>query len=401
MNVVRKLFLSVSTFMLVITLLLINVTLVVKNTVANREVVKTIVKDSGFYENIIDEIVKNVEKEIKNDNPLQEISQQAEQIGNINQNIPQENNSENTGPDIDVAILGRAANVVFTPENIQQKLEAVLDGTYNWLDGDTPDLQFILDLSQEKIALASSLASEATTRVGALPACTADQLAVVNDVDVFSIECLPPEVNSKIAEFQQEFANSDEFLSDVVLSANDIKVNVDGVEKPISEAIPRAPSWYQFANQVIWFMLIAALIWILLIVFLSKSNRVGVKIVGIVFLVASILTLTTAVTTTLVTRSITISGDSFQRTIVVPLIRETGGKVAGIDYVIAAAYAGVFAAAMLYLYLTKPKIANLDEGSDQNPYPVQDTPADTRPEIKDDKLKDSETEKEPVDKKTK
>lgn len=341
MNGVRKLFLVITVFMFVLTLLIVNLVWTVNNTITNREVVMAWINDSGFYDNIVDEVAKLAEEKI-DENQNQNQNQNPDQ----NQNNPSES-------EIDSALMIRAAKRVFTPEVVKEKLEPVLNGVYDWLEGETPNLQFALDLSQQKAAFAESLGEEARTRAAALPVCTQDQVAISQNADVLTIQCIPPEFEAQVAKFQQEFATSDEFLSDTTITGDDLKAEKNGVQQPITQTISSVPAWYQFAQALIWFMLIASVIWGLLVVFLSKNIRYGLKHLAVAFLIAGIFVAISAVATSQVTQVVKVS-DTGQE-IALALVKESTKTIVGIEIIIAAIYIALFAGITLYLYLTKSK----------------------------------------------
>src|SRR5690606_28069006 len=101
-------------------------------TFGDRNVVKNWFSNSGVYDNIVDSVVRETEKGI-------------------------ENSEEKDGQNIDTESLSNAATSTFTPDVLRSSLEEVLDGTYDWLDGTTPNLAFSLDFTEQKVAFADNV----------------------------------------------------------------------------------------------------------------------------------------------------------------------------------------------------------------------------------------------------
>jgi len=244
--------------------MLVNSLWTVNNTVTNRQVVKAWIEDSGFYENIIDEIVTIVDEETA---------------------------GEGEESSIDSVVLVRSANKVFTPELLQQKAEIVLDGFYDWLDGTNPNLEFDVNLDEQKVALVTALTDEANEKLNSLPVCSVEQLAAINDTDVFALDCRPPAVQEFVDDFYRDLTSGDDFLSEISFSSGDVTTDVDGENVTIDQAFPDVPAGYSVARQTVWLVIVAAVIWTAIIVALSKGIRNGVKHALIAFILATVATL--------------------------------------------------------------------------------------------------------------
>jgi hypothetical protein len=187
-------------------------------TFGRREVVKQWFENSGAYDNFVTEITV--------------LSQsQALEAGNI----------------IDGATLETAANAGFTPEILQQGLEDVLDGTYDWLEGETTDLTFEIDFTESKQAYAQALTDAAAVRVETLQPCVKQTTGAF---DPFSAPCRPVGLDFGPLEdgVKQLVLEDENFLPDPVISASDITVNKDGSPQTISEAASYLPLAYKIAR---------------------------------------------------------------------------------------------------------------------------------------------------------
>ncbi len=113
------------------------------------------------------------------------------------------------------------------PEFLQTQTEHVIDGVFAWLDGSTPQMNFMVDLTAPRTAFVSDVSQYAVKRVDALPTCgLADASAA--PVDIFSLDCRPVGFSSAQAYSQilSDF-NSGNFLSDTVITSADF-VNEQG-----------------------------------------------------------------------------------------------------------------------------------------------------------------------------
>lgn len=222
----------------------------------DRNVTESWLEEGRVYDNFVGELAKTVEKQQNKENGSAETQSDA---------------------NVDVAALTRAAKEAFPPAILQQNVESILDSAYDWLEGKTDSLVFNLDLSEEKTAFVEALGNEAVAKLSSLPTCTSEQVS--EDLDPFSATCLPSgtDINSQVAKLKTELSGSEDVLPDTSLSADDIKVKVNGEDKTLDEAFSDAPRWFG------WFksspLVLSALILVngALIVVLSRPKLNGFK----------------------------------------------------------------------------------------------------------------------------
>lgn len=212
-------------------------------TFGRRETVKAWFEKSGAYDNFVTELVS--------------LSQaQAAKQGNV----------------IDAKILSDVANRSFTPEVLQTALEAVLDGSYDWLEGNTESIEFVVDFTEAKNVYADELARVAQDRVDELPVCPASDVA--GAFDPFTAPCRPAQLDFEplAVEFRQLIYEDENFLPETVLTADTLTPEA-GDEKKLDEAVSFMPTAYLIARLVTFIALLGAFISMILLIMVAKSKR--------------------------------------------------------------------------------------------------------------------------------
>ncbi len=225
-------------------------------TILDREVTKSWLDKSSVYDNFVDALADLVQQDQKN------------------------RGGENPNGSFDTEAIARAAKEAFPSKTLQKNVEAVLDGSYDWLEQKTSTLVFNLDFSLEKKIFIDAMGAEGLAKISGLPTCQNSESS--EDFDPFSATCLPAGTNASalMDSFKAEIANSESVLPDTTLNSSDITVDQDGQKKPIDVAFSEAPVWYGYlASSPI---IIAALVLInsALIVLLSKPKLRGFKTLG-------------------------------------------------------------------------------------------------------------------------
>jgi len=220
-----------------------------KSTVADRETVKNWLLVSGVYDNFVDEIVA-VSAGAAADDP---------DVATIDQ-----------------ATLTNAARAAFPPALLQDSLETVLDGSYNWLEGTTDSLDFTVDFTEAKSMFASELALAVKIKADELPACTPTE--VPESLDIFAATCLPVATSSSdiSSEFENSILNSEELLKDPIITGDSILVNKGDQQIPIAEAYPEIATWYQRALWLPAALTVVSLLAAVSVVLLSDTRRRGI-----------------------------------------------------------------------------------------------------------------------------
>lgn len=334
MNTIRKIFL----FLIVLGfggLILLNAGIwTARTTILDRDVTKSWLNQSKVYDNFVNELANLVKKDQEN------------------------RGGEVADGNVDIEALTRAAKEAFPPETLQKNVEAILDGTYDWLEQKTSVLVVDLDLTQEKEVFIDSLGNEGLSRITNLPTCQNNE--AIENFDPFSGSCLPSGVNAStlMEDFKSEIANSDSVLPDTTLSSSDITIDYKGEKKPIDVALSDAPVWYGLLTLSPLVLLALIVVDSALIVLLSKPKRNGLKILGwffgivggliVIFGGANIMLRGTLVKNALENAS----EKGIAENILLPLIREVSFSIGKWNLIIGGAYI-VVAVIFSVFYITK------------------------------------------------
>ena len=336
MNTLRKIFLS----LIVLSfggLILLNAGIwTARMTILDRDVTKSWLNQSKVYDNFVNELANLVKKDQEN------------------------RGGEVTDGNVDIEALTRAAKEAFPPETLQENVEAILDGTYDWLEQKTSVLVVELDLTQEKEVFIDSLGNEGLSRITNLPTCQDNEAA--ENFDPFSASCLPSGANAStlMEDFKSEIANSDSVLPDTTLNSSDITIDYKGDKKTLDAAFIDAPIWYSLLTLSP--LVLSALIIIdsALIVLLSRPKRNGLKILGwffgivggliVIFGGANIILRGTLVKNALENAS----EKGIAENILLPIIREISFSIGKWNLIIGGVYFGI-AAICVTAYLAQKK----------------------------------------------
>jgi len=345
----RKFILSFVSSTLVTLLIATAVLSILNNTVTNRVVVKSWFNQSGLYDNFVNEITSTTTKQSRS-NPAEAL--------------------------ISKTTIQEVANSAFKPDFIKSSLETALDGTYNWLEGKTPDLQIRLDFSNPKNVFAEQLAKRVTATATQLPVCTSANFS--QPFDVFSATCIPPNVNIPVlaSEFRQSILTNKDFLPISTITASDIMVDSNGTKKPISEAYQNLPTWYRRATFLVWISAFFTVLAMFGVVYLADSKRKGLwRISGALYFVASSIALTSFIgrklafsDTGMATNSST--GLFENLNLIVPFLRRAVIDLSTWGYKFAIGYAVVAIILTVTLLLTRKKHQqepNIDKYTPNNP----------------------------------
>jgi len=162
----------------------------------------------------------------------------------------------------------------FSSALLQKDAEQVINATYAWTNGKTSSLQFTIDLSGAKQQLATGIGQYVSSRLAALPVCSAAALQTMTTVDPFDATCVPPgfDVAAAATATESNVLNSD-FLKNPVITAN----TKTGNGQTLNQKFQNAPKAYQHTRQglAVSFILILALS--TATVFLADSRRAGLR----------------------------------------------------------------------------------------------------------------------------
>ncbi len=369
MRIARKIFLVITGFLLINVLLIAAIFITINNTVANRQEVKQWFVDSNTYDKVIDHAIEEL----------------------IDNKAPESDGLMENGFDVDSEIIRRAASKAFSGEVLQNAVEKIMDGAYNWLEGDAPVLEFVVDFTSEKLALAENIVEEASIRLETLPSCSQTQLFEFrNDFNPFSIPCNPEVgIDEKLEEIREEFINNEDFIPNPIISAESLTVEGEnGETKSLREALQDTDvqEWYQRAKTMLWVSIVASIVLTIGVILLSENTRKGLGKVATIYLIASLTVAVTGIVSRGVTDFLNFEQDSIENIVVLPVANEASESISNQQYYIAATLATIGFAIIIYLALTRNKNKDLSDKSDRE---SNDPPSSDQ---------DSLTESEPLQK---
>lgn len=167
-------------------------------------------------------------------------------------------------------------------ETLHKQTTVVLDGVYAWLQGDTAELQFQVDLTEIQGKLAASLSEQARTQAAQLPPCGPDATVTPQDFDPFGTKCLPAGTDpNAVAEKTRQEITSSELFKDPVLDANDLKTKVS---KPLQEQLKPLSDIHEAVRGFTLVSGISSVVLAIAIVFLSVPLHTGLRRLGIILL---------------------------------------------------------------------------------------------------------------------
>ncbi len=242
-----SLWLSTGLFSLSILGLLISTTLLL---LVRPATVKTWVEKSGTYSSLPRALITEAAKK-----------QSSEGNGSVGFDSP---------------LMQHAAKDALSPDFLRSSTATIVDGSAQWLEGDTPMLDFSINLQPVKQTFVDSLGKSLFERYDKLPACAPNTPPTTTDP--FTIECRPAagvDIEAVIAEQKEAVLASKDFLPENSLTANSITGNNSALAS--NSAIPAA---YQASRLAPIVFAVLAVISGLCVVFLSSSKRAGLRKIG-------------------------------------------------------------------------------------------------------------------------
>lgn len=178
-------------------------------------------------------------------------------------------------------------NSSFSPQFLKSSADTILDGFHKWLNGETAQPEFTVDLTGAKQSLVQGLADYAEQRLLSLPACTTAQTRelVGQDIDPFAVECRPPIVVSQEKQKLIDELNNSELLKDQEISL--ATLTKDNPDK-FTEELKGLPDGYQLLQSLPMIIGILALVSAAGLILLHDDKRRGFRQVSIIVLVAGL-----------------------------------------------------------------------------------------------------------------
>lgn len=159
---------------------------------------------------------------------------------------------------------------------LQNISERGIDAVYNWLEGETPTIEFKVDVSKNRQLLADGVANYAVERLGSLPPCD----TVPAETNVFRITCLP--LNTNTAQIKQQVRQAilkdTSIFSTSTLTADNLPSAENG--EKFLEAYRSGPKYFRLFVLAPWLLLGVAVVSALLMVFLNRTRRRGLHSVA-------------------------------------------------------------------------------------------------------------------------
>ncbi|HVV66473.1 MAG TPA: hypothetical protein VHB72_00150 [Candidatus Saccharimonadales bacterium] len=191
----------------------------------------------------------------------------------------------------------QAAESAFSAQVLRTDVNAVIDSNYAWLQGKSSTPNFKVNLTDAKESFAQQVGNYVKTYLGGLPVCSSTQLAQLNPqtTDPLTLQCRPPTVDpaTEGAEVTQQIANSTQFLSSPVVTAENINPNGDiqNNGQPYYERFSSLPKMYQLSTILPWISGVIVLLSAAGVLFLAAWKRSAAKIIAVVLTAAGIIML--------------------------------------------------------------------------------------------------------------
>lgn len=314
---------------------------------------KTTLKTSGVYEKAVDGVIDQAKKD------------QGE--GSAVSDVP-----------IDDPAIQAAIKAALPADFVEQTSSQAIDGLFGWLQGKTQSPQFSIDLNTAKQKLATGVADVAYARASTLPVCTLQQLQTINpsDVDIFSLPCLPPNVNLQAErdKLANKIASGNEFLEDTTISSEDLPK--DNGQTAFDKASV-VPTVYQWLVRLPWILGGVAVLAAAVLVFLHDERRRGILLVGRALLVLGLVLIAIAALANFAIGKVQLQGNGTLQATLTDLVQTLSSQFNAVLTKFGAVYVVVGAVTMLALHFTKPKTLESVPVKEDNPEPAKTSATET------------------------
>lgn len=243
-------------------LVLALVVLPVSMHLTNRQTIKSWVGDTQLLEGvseIIPVFLAQTQEEEEEGQDSDSLSQLLDQSG------------------IDTTVLADASEEVITPEYVRQKLFPVIDGIYDWLEGDTSSPIFDIVISDRLTALADNLSGPLTSELNKLPECPPGT-PLDSEFNPIVAQCLPAGVvvDQAIDDFSKSLTDFGD-TPDIAISSDEMEWD--------EETLETVPKVYSVVNYLPLYLGGLILVFSVLVVVLAKSLPRGLKRVSWSFII--------------------------------------------------------------------------------------------------------------------
>lgn len=191
----------------------------------------------------------------------------------------------------DQPLISTALEEAVGEKEVRAALEPLIDGSYAWLEGETQQPEFSLEIAPVKKDFEQNLTEALQAQAASLPACTS--FGQLQGTDIFDYTCIPPgtDVDGLIADIVTRVSGnasvfSDEIVADGTVSAEEAaELGVNDPTQNLPEELPRL---YQFMTAGLLFFIAGTLITGVGVVFLSKHWLYGMRKLGVLLLLNGI-----------------------------------------------------------------------------------------------------------------
>ena len=251
MSLGRKALLVVSSTLLAFFLLAAALDFGLVKIVGSPEPIKKILADSDIYKSLVS-------------NGLDAAKKTTSDSGEVGLNDP---------------AVRAAAEATFTPQFLQNTANQTIDSIYAWLNGQTTEPDFNIDLNSVKNTFADKVAEAARQKAASLPVCTGP--VDTNTSDPFSLTCLPPGLtpDQVATDVRSTIINGEGFLDNPVISADSVKTAGSNVSIFASD-LKETPRAFQGFKSTPTILAVLAFLALIMVFFLSANRLTGLRHIG-------------------------------------------------------------------------------------------------------------------------
>jgi hypothetical protein len=223
------------------------ISLAATTTFGTPDATKSALSDSGAYQKAADQFA-------------QRATQETKQV---------------TGSTLNNASIEASAKESISAAMVQRDSEGVIDASYRWLRGETPQLQISVDLQPYISAFTGNVADQTLSHISTLPICTTEQLQNidVNNINIYSLPCRPPNVDLGSLKDQAlaQLTGSNELLSNTKLSTDSLPKDEQG--KTAIDHMSAVPQVFQLSMLLPWLFSIAIIVGVAMLFWLNFSEK--------------------------------------------------------------------------------------------------------------------------------
>lgn len=249
MYYIKKIFLGLLWLSIYLSLSVLMVVLFFNTSLGNQKTVTKIARESGVYKIL----ANNAEQEVLGSNPLPNKLQ--------------------------LSILQNASDKTFTEDKFRQILEPTIGQTYNWLNGNTPELKLSIDTSPIKADFVANFNSELEKYMNNLPTCSRIESL---PTDFTQIVCMPSGIDrAQAVKLITLLANN--VISNEVEDGSSLNSSVQYIEVSNNpqlknnEAFKQIPKYYQLSKKLPTILFGIIILILLIILALTKPRYFVLK----------------------------------------------------------------------------------------------------------------------------